>query len=396
MQSVAQSWLVYQLTGSTVLLGTVGFCGQIPVFLLAPVTGAIADRHDRRKIVIATQAASMVLAAVLAALTFTGWVRTWQIMVLASLLGVVNAFDIPARQSFVPELIPREDLSNAIALNSSMFNGARVVGPAIAGLMVAAVGEAWCFFGNAVSYIAVIISLVLIHPPERRRPTAVVSAVEHILEGFRFIVRTRPIRLILTLLGVMSLVGMPYTVLMPVFAAQILGGGASTLGSLMASTGVGALTGALLLARRKGFRGMGRLIGIAAIGFGVSLIMFAASRNVYLSMLLLFPVGFSMISQMAASNTMIQAMVPDHLRGRVMSVYSMMFMGMAPFGSLIAGTAAKAIGAPAVVMLGGLVAVLAGAVFVWRLPAYRGDVRRLIVAQQVMPGEPSPAPLRQG
>jgi MFS family permease len=396
MQSVAQSWLVYQLTGSTVLLGTVGFCGQIPVFLLGPVTGAVADRHDRRRIVIATQSSSAILAAVLAVLTFTGWVRTWHIIVLASLLGLVNAFDIPARQSFVPELVPREDLSNAIALNSSMFNGARVVGPAIAGILVAAVGEAWCFLGNAVSYVAVIVSLTLIRPPERRRTAPTASALEHIFEGFDFIRRTRPIRLILLLLGVMSLVGMPYTVLMPVFAAQILGGGASTLGSLMASTGVGALTGALLLARRKGFRGMGRLIGIAAMGFGISLILFAASRNLHLSMILLFPVGFSMISQMAASNTLIQAMVPDHLRGRVMSVYSMMFMGMAPFGSLIAGTAAKAVGAPAVVMLGGVVAVVAGAVFIWRLPVFRGEARRLIVAQQVMPGEPSPAPLRQG
>ena len=396
MQSVAQSWLVYQLTGSTVLLGTVGFCGQIPVFLLGPLTGAVADRLDRRRIVITTQACSAALAAILSVLTFTGWVRTWHILVLASLLGLVNAFDIPARQSFVPELVPREDLSNAIALNSSMFNGARVIGPAVAGMMVAAVGEAWCFLGNAISFLAVIVGLLMIVAPKRELTPPTGSRLDQVLEGFRFIVRTRPIRFILTLLGVMSLVGMPYTVLMPVFAAQVLKGNARTLGSLMASTGVGALTGALLLARRKGFRGMARLIGTAAIGFGLSLVLFSASRNVYLSMLLLFPVGFSMISQMAASNTMIQAMVPDHLRGRVMSVYSMMFMGMAPFGSLIAGSAAKVIGAPNVVMAGGVVAMVAGAMFRWRLSSIRLETRQLIVAQQVMPGEPSPAAPRQG
>jgi MFS family permease len=395
MQSVAQSWLVYRLTGSTVLLGTVGFCGQIPVFLLAPLGGTVADRHNRQKIVIATQAASMILAAVLAGLTFTGWVRPWHIMVLASLLGLVNAFDIPARQSFVPELVAREDLPNAIALNSSMFNGARVMGPALAGMLVAAVGEAWCFLGNAVSYIAVIIGLLLITPPPKQRAAPKGSPLEHMLEGFRFIAATVPIRLILTLLGVMSLVGTPYTVLMPVFAGEVLHGGASTMGWLMSSTGVGALTGALLLARRKGFRGMGRLIGIAATAFGISLILFSLSRSVYLSMLLLFPVGFSMITQMASSNTMVQAMVPDHLRGRVMSVYSMMFMGMAPFGSLIAGSTARAIGAPGVVMMGGIVAVAAGAVFLWKLPAFRMEARKLIVAQQAMPGEPIPAPPRQ-
>ena len=310
--------------------------------------------------------------------------------------GVVNAFDIPARQSFVPELVPREDLPNAIALNSSMFNGARVAGPAVAGIMVAAVGEAWCFLGNSVSYIAVIIGLLMMNVPAPRQNDYERIGRCGILEGFRFVARTRPIRLLLTLLGVMSLVGMPYTVLMPVFAREILGGGPQTLGWLMASTGVGALTGALLLARRKGFRGMGRLIGLAAIGFGASLMLFAASRNVYLSMLLLFPVGFSMISQMASSNTLIQAMVPDHLRGRVMAVYSMMFMGMAPFGALIAGSAAKAIGAPAVVMTGGRWRWLAGAVFWWKLPAFRGEARQLIVAQQAIPGEPMPAAPRQG
>jgi MFS family permease len=388
MQSVAQSWLVYRLTGSSVLLGTVGFAAQIPVFVLAPLGGLVADRYDRRKIVIATQAISMTLASILATLTFTGAIQVWHVMAIASTLGVVNAFDIPARQSFVPELVERADLPNAIALNSSMFNSARVVGPALAGVLVGAIGEAWCFAGNAASYIAVIAGLLSmrVRPFAPREHT---PALSHLTEGFRFIWTTRPIRVVLTLLGVMSIVGMPYTVLMPVFAREILHGGPSSLGALMASTGLGALTGALVLAGRKGFRGLGRLIGIAASCFGVSLFAFSFSRSLPLSLCLLFPVGLSMILQMASSNTLIQAMVPDRLRGRVMAVYSMMFMGMAPIGALSAGTAAAWIGAPAVVATGGVIAVIAGAVFLWQVPVFRGEARQLILAQHAVPGEPT-------
>jgi MFS family permease len=300
----------------------------------------------------------------------------------------VNAFDIPARQSFLPEMVDRGDLANAIALNSSMFNGARIVGPAVAGILVAAIGEGWCFFANGISYVAVIIGLVMIRvqPWARGMPSG--SALERILEGFRYVARTRPIRLLLMLLGLMSLVGMPYAVLMPVFASEILHGGSSTLGVLMSSTGLGALAGALLLARRVGYRGMGRLIAASATGFGISLVLFSFSRSLPLSILLLFPVGLTMMTQMAASNTLIQAMVPDHLRGRVMAVYSMMFMGMAPFGALLAGSLANVIGAPAVVATGGAFSILAGTLFAVQLPKVRGEARDLIIAQQAAPGEP--------
>jgi MFS family permease len=389
MQTVAQSWLVYRLTGSTVLLGSVGFANQIPVFLLSIFGGAVADRFNRRSVVIATQAGSMVLATALAVLTFTGLIEVWHIIVLAAALGVINAFDIPARQSFLLEMVTREDLPNAIALNSSMFNGARIVGPAVAGLLVGAVGEAWCFLGNAVSYVAVIAGLLAIRIRRNVQGQQRRSTREAVVEGFSFVLHTRPIRTLLTLLGVVSLVGTPYTVLMPVFAGEILQGGPSALGMLMSSTGVGALTGALLLARRSGYRGMSRLIAMSAMGFGVSLILFSLSRNLLLSVLLLFPVGLSMMTQMASSNTLIQAMVPDALRGRVMAAYSMVFMGMAPFGSLIAGSAAGLVGAPAVVALGGCWSVIAGLSFARMLPTVAPEVRQLIIAQQSSAGEPS-------
>jgi len=279
MQSVAQSWLVYRLTGSALLLGSVGFASQIPVFLFAPLGGIAADRFNRRSIVIFTQIASMVLACILAVLTLTHEIdhRVWIIFVLAALLGVVNAFDIPGRQSFLVEMVGREDLMNAIALNSSMFNGARVIGPAIAGILVARIGEGWCFFGNAVSYIAVIIGLLLmkVHSPVR---AAMASPLEHMMEGFRFVERTAPIKALLLLLGMVSLVGMPYVVLMPIFADQILHGGARGLGILMGATGVGALFGALTLAFRQGVKGLGRWVAWCCAGFGASLAVFVLAH----------------------------------------------------------------------------------------------------------------------
>src|SRR5437762_1796494 len=340
MQSVAQSWLVYRLTGSSLLLGSVGFAGQIPVFLVAPLGGIVADRQNRHRVVIATQVASMLLAFALAALTLTGTVKVWHIFVLAAQLGVVNAFDVPARQSFLVDMVGKEDLMNAIALNSSMFNGARIIGPAIAGILVAKIGEGWCFFVNGVSYIAVIIGLLMMRIQCTRRMPSAASPLADIIEGFRFVSRTAPIRALLLLLGLVSLVGMPYTVLMPVFADRILHGGARGLGILMGATGVGALLGALTLAMRSGVSGLGRWVAFSCAGFGVSLFLFSWSRHFWLSVALLLPVGFSMMLEMSSSNTLIQAMVPDHLRGRVISVYSMMFMGMAPFGALLGGALA--------------------------------------------------------
>jgi MFS family permease len=388
MQTIAQSWLVYRLTGSSLLLGTVGFVGQIPVFLLAPVGGLVADRRNRHHVVVGTQTCAMLLAFILAWLTLVGHIRVWEIMVLAGLLGAVNAFDIPARQAFLVEMVGKEDLINAIALNSSMFNGARVIGPAIAGLLVASIGEGWCFFANGISYIAVIAGLLLMKVQRRAIANAEVSPFEHIAEGFRFVRRTGPIWALLLLIGLVSFVAMPYTVLMPIFADKILHSGARGLGLLMGATGVGALLGALTLATRAGVRGLGRWVAIASAGFGASLILFSFSRWLWVSVALLIPVGFSMMLQMSSSNTLIQAMVPDHLRGRTMAVYSMMFMGMAPMGALFAGALARPLGAPLTVALGGVGCLVGSVIFSRRLPKLRVEARQLILAQGMGGGEP--------
>ncbi len=388
MQSVAQSWLVYRLTGSVVLLGMIGFASQIPVFLLAPIGGTFADRHNRQKILIFTQSAAMALASVLAVLTLTGLVHIWHLFVIAAGFGVANAFDIPTRQAFAVDMVGKEDLINAIALNSSMFNGARIVGPAIAGILVAAVGEGWCFFGNAVSYIAVIAGIVMMRIERSDRPRKG-STIKHIAEGFRFVYETAPVRALLLLLGLVSLMGMPYAVLMPIFADQYLGGGSSTLGFLMGASGLGALLAALALASRKHVFGLGKWIAFACAGLGTALILFSVSRNFYLSLVLLVPVGFSMMTQMSSSNTLVQAMVPDTLRGRVMSVYSMMFMGLAPFGALLAGMLAGYIGAAETVALGGAVCIVGAVVFGYKLSGLEQEGRQMIVAMQMTGGEPA-------
>ncbi len=388
MQNVAQSWLVYRLTGSALLLGTVGFASQIPIFLLAPAGGIIADRYNRHRIVIATQAASMVLALILAVLTLAGIIRIWEIIVLGALLGAVNAFDIPARQAFIVEMVSRDNMMNAIALNSSMFNGARIIGPAVAGVLVASIGEGWCFFANGVSYLAVIGGLLMMQAVRRAPVRHERSPLEDILEGFRFVAHTRPVRALLLLIGLVSFVALPYTVLMPIFADQILHGGARALGILMGATGVGALLGALALAMRSGLKGLSRVVAISAAGFGTTLAVFAYSRWFWFSVAVLVPVGFFMMLQMAATNTLIQAMVPDRLRGRTMAVYSMMVMGMAPFGALGAGAMAHTLGSPLTVAIGGGICVIGTAVFATHMPKLRGEARRLILAQTVAGGEP--------
>ena len=389
MQQIAQSWLVYRMTRSSMLLGLVSFAGQIPVFVLVALGGAAADRVNRHRIIVWTQALSMGLALVLAALTLTGRVHVWHLFVLAALQGVVNAFDTPARQAFMVDMVGREDLMNAIALNSSMVNGARVVGPALAGSLVAWVGEGWCFFVNGVSYAAVIVGLLTMRLTHTRRTIrSGRSAIGDIVDGFRFVGRTAPVRALLLLLGVVSLTATPYMVLMPVFADEILHGGAAGLGLLTGASGVGALGGALSLAVRRGFTGLGRWVAVSTLGFGVALLLFALSRTFWLSAAVLVLMGAMMMVQMAASNTLIQAMAPDHLRGRVMAVYSMMFMGMAPFGALFAGWMAGRIGAPRTVAIGGGISIVAAVVFILRLPAIRGEARELIVAQGLAGGDP--------
>lgn len=403
MQTVAQSWLVYKMTGSGLLLGSIGFASQIPVFLVAPIGGLVADRSNRKHVVIGTQVASMILAFILAALTLTHRIHVWHVFVLAALLGVVNAFDIPGRQSFLVDMVGREDLMNAIALNSSMFNGARVIGPAVAGVLVARLGEGWCFFTNAVSYIAVIAGLLLMRVNAPARAAANVSPFDHIAEGFKFVNRTAPIRALMILLGVVSMTGMPYVVLMPIFADKILhhGGqelasligshdlGAVRLGILMGAAGVGALFGALTLAGRSGVKGLGHWIATCCAGFGISLILFSFSTSFWLSVFLLLPVGYFVMLQMASSNTLIQVMVPDALRGRAMAVYSMMFMGMAPLGALLGGALSDRLGAPITVAIGGFISVMGAWWFSVQLPKIRDEARELIVAQAMASGQPA-------
>ena len=388
MQNVAQSWLVYRLTGSSLLLGTVSFAGQIPVFPMAPLAGMVADRWNRRSIVIITQTASMILAFILALLTLTNRITVWEIVALAALLGVVNAFDIPARQSFLVEMVGREDLMNAIALNSSIFNSARIIGPAIAGLLVAGIGEGWCFFANAVSYIAVIVGLFMMRIPARQAERAIKSAFDHIAEGFRFVRKTAPIRALLLMLGLVSLVGMPYTVLMPVFAKNVLHGDATTLGVLGSAAGIGALAGALTLASRTRVHGLGKWVWMACASFGIFLILFSVSHRYVLSVLLLVPAGFSLMTQMGSTNTLVQSMVPDRLRGRTMAVYSMMFMGMSPLGAILAGAAADKIGAPMTVALGGALSILGAVAFARHLPKIRMETHHLLSEQGLASEEP--------
>jgi MFS family permease len=358
MQQTAQSWLVYRLTGSSLSLGLVGFAGQFPIFVLGIFGGVMADRLNRRTLLVATQAAALLQAAALAWLTLSGQVQVWHVMVLATFLGVVNAVDVPTRQSFIVELVGKDDLHNAIALNSSMFNSARILGPSVAGMLLAAVGEGWCFSLNALSFLAVIACLLRMGVPRRPAPGSHPSVLTHLREGFAYAWRTREVRAILQLLAVASVIGMSYVVLMPVFAEDVLHSGPRGLGLLMAATGCGSLAGALLLATRRESRGIGRYAYFGVLAFGGSLALFAQSSSFWLSFLLLLPVGFSMIVSMAAANTMLQTLCPDELRGRVMALYSMMFMGMAPFGALLAGSLAHWIGARATVTAGGLACVL--------------------------------------
>jgi MFS family permease len=363
MQGLAQSWLIYRLTGSSLALGGVNFAGQLPVLVLAPLGGVLADRLDRRRLLVLTQAASILPALVLAALTLAGAVEPWHVFALAALLGAVNAIDIPARQAFVMELVGREDLANAIGLNSSMFNGARVVGPALAGLLVGAAGEGVCFLLNAASFLAVLVCLARMDtPPSPAGGSG--SALTHIREAISFAAGEPEVRGVLVLLGAVSLVGMSFLVLMPVFADQILDSGPEGLGVLMSASGLGAFIGALTLASRRDQQGLLRWIFAAAAGFGVCVTAFALSRSFWLSAGLLVPGGFCMIMQMAATNTFLQLTSPDRLRGRVMALYAMLFIGFAPFGALLAGSLAHGLGAPAAAALGGLASL--GAALVLR------------------------------
>jgi len=387
MQQVALSWLVYRLTHSAFLLGLVGFSGQIPSLFLAPVAGVWADRWDRRRLVIATQALAMVQALALAALVLAGSVAVWHLVALSLFLGIVNAFDVPARQSFLVQMVGgRDDLPNAIALNSSAFNAARLVGPAIAGVLIARVGEGTVFLVNGVSYAAVLVALFAIRVaprPAAGRPSS--SPWRNLREGVAYAAGFSSIRALLLLVGLVGIAGVPYRVLMPVFATDVLHGDAHTLGFLMGAIGVGALTGALFLAARRGVRGLSRVIVGAVALFGASLVGFSFSRSVAVSLGLAFLAGFGMMLQMASSNTILQTIVDDDKRGRVMSFYAAAFMGTMPIGSLLAGTLADLVGAPRTVLLGGVVCLLGALAFSRALPALREEIRPIYVRLGIIP-----------
>jgi MFS family permease len=395
MQGVAQPWLVYDLTGSVVLLGIVGFTGQILTFLLAPVAGVLADRWNRHRLVVWAQAAALVQAGALAALTLTGVIEVWHIIVLSLLGGLIRAFEIPIRQSFVVEMIDdRADLPNAIAMNSFLVNSSRLIGPALAGIIIGAAqmgdlpagalpavastaavagvpggphptatGEGVCFLLNAVSYVAVILALLAMRLKPRRIEPTRSHVFTHLAEGFLYAWRHRAIRPVLLLLGVVSLMGVPYTTLMPVFAKEILAGGPETMGFLMAAVAVGAVGGALFLAARSEPTGLARIIPVAAALFGLGLIGFAWSHDFWLSMLVLVVAGGGMMAQMASSNTLLQTVTDEDKRGRVMSFYTMAFMGMGPFGALLSGWLAESVGVQWTVAIGGIACILGGAAF---------------------------------
>jgi len=385
MQQVAQSWLVYRLTGSATLLGIVGFATQIPVFGLGPIAGVIIDRYSPHRVTVLTQSAALVQALLLSLLTLMGWVQPAHIILLGFVLGIVNAFDMPARQALVNQMVDAKDLSNAVALNSSMINAARIVGPALAGIVVAKVGEGACFMINTVSYLAVIMALLAMKLPKKSDESARQFSIAHsLVEGLRYTLATVPIRDVLLLLGLVGFIGMPYMTLMPVFAAEIHKSGADALGLMLGAVGFGALIGALFLAQRATVLGLGRIIVIATLGFGLGLIVFTVSRVFWLSLVILMGVGFGWMVLIAASNTALQTLADNEMRGRVMSLFSMMLVGMAPFGSLLAGWLADRIGAPLVVATGGAFCAVAGVIFARELPRLRAAARPILVARGII------------
>ena len=386
MTRIATSWLVYRLTSSAALLGIVSFAGQIPMFFLGPVAGVWVDRWDRHRTLVVTQALAMIQSFALAGLALAGVINIWEILFLSLVQGLINAFDMPSRQAFVVQMVEnRDEVGNAIALNSSMVNGSRLVGPAVAGVIIAAYGEGYCFLLDGISFLAVIVSLLLMRitvPQKRSLPRHV---LEELHEGWRYVVESVAIRSILVQLALASLLGFPYTVLMPIFASDILHGGPHGLGFLMAANGVGALVGAVALALRKSVLGLGRYIAVCSALFGGSLVAFAFSRLLWLSLVLMPLAGFGFMQQMAASNTVLQTIVDDEKRGRVMAFYGMAFLGVAPFGSLLAGALAAHIGAPNTVLSSGVL-VLAGSFwFARQLPAIRTVVRPIYVKLGILP-----------
>ncbi len=389
--SVATAWMVYRLTSSAFLLGVVGFASQAPTAILAPIAGVWVDRWDRHRVLLVTQAAAMLQSAALAVFALTGLMTVGHLIVLGALQGVINAFDVPARQSFVVQMIDdRADLANAIALNSSMVNGTRLIGPSLAGLLIGAVGEGWCFAIDAISYVAVIASLLAMRitplPPRPRRA----SVWHELADGVRYVRSTPLIFAVLSMLALASLLGMPYATLMPAFAVERLGGGAHTLGFLVGASGLGALTAALYLAGRRSVVGLGSVLARAAAAFGVALVTLAFVRSPWVAAPVLFLAGAGMMLQLAGTNTIVQTLVDEDKRGRVMSLYTLAFFGATPIGALIGGAMAKTLGTHVAIGVGGGACVIAAIVFRAALPALRTVSRPLYVAKGLLPPPAGP------
>ncbi|MEO8591895.1 MAG: MFS transporter [Candidatus Solibacter sp.] len=366
MQNVALSWLVYRLTHSELLLGTCWFCSQIAVFALGPLGGIVVDRFPRRTVVIVTQILSMLQAFLLTALVWSGRVQVWHLLALAGVLGVINAFDMPGRQALVIQMTSQDDLINAISLNSAVFNTARVVGPAIAGVLLSFVSEATCFLINGISFIAVILCLLAMRLPPVE-PHQHAPPLQHLADGFRYAAGHRAVRRVLALMGAATLAGMPAFVLMPFFADDIFHRGSSGLGILMGAMGIGAVIGTLTLARRTVLSGLGRVMAINGFLTGVCYLAFAWSPYFYFTLAIMPVIGYSVMRQMASANTTIQTQIPDHYRGRIMAFYSMTVVGLGPFGSLAAGALAARFGARPAMAAGGVLALAAAARFAWQL-----------------------------
>ena len=385
MTRFATGWLVYRLTGSAILLGVVGFAGQVPTFLAAPFAGVWVDRWNRHRVLVATQTLAMLQSFGLAVLALTH-ITIPEIIGLSVFQGLINAFDMPARQTFLVDLVEqREDLGNAIALNSSLVNVARLLGPAIAGVIIALWGEGYCFLMDGFSYLAVIVSLLAMRRLPRRARPARAGMLTALREGWNYVSGFAPARALLLLLALVSLVGMPYSVLMPIFAGTVLHGGPHTFGFLMGAAGCGALVAAIRLAARKSVRGLTRLVPISAAMFGAGLVGFGLSRWLWLSLPLIFLAGMGMIQQMASTNTILQTVAGEQMRGRVMSYYTMAFVGMAPWGSLLAGTLASRIGAPHTLLLNGTCCLLGAAWFMTRLPSVRAAIRPVYQELGILP-----------
>jgi MFS family permease len=386
MTRLATTWLVYRLTHSALLLGIVTFAGQIVSFALGPFAGVWVERLNRRKLLIWTQAAAAVQSLAMAALTLAHVITLWEIIALTALQGLINALDMPARQSFLIQMVEdRNDLGNAIAINSSMVNGARLIGPAIAGLLIGAVGEGWCFLIDGVSYFAVIASLLMmrIKSSDVRRTAS--SMLEQVREGWDYVCTFRPIRTILLLFSLLCLMGYPFAVLLPVFAVQVLHGGAATLGWLTGASGIGALVSALSLALRKSIVGLTRMLQIAAAMLGGALVLFGLSRTLWVSLVLMAFVGFGLMQSAAVSNTIVQSLVPEDKRARVMSYYTMAFFGAAPFGSLLAGALAHRLGAPNTLIFTGAFCLLGSLWFTLELPKIRAVMRPIYREMGLLP-----------